>query len=217
MASESEMTEASIVESRSTSRNRDSSILIPFMLSIANTDDPNETRAIRHRIFFFNPFTQGMTVIEGTGSLDSLFHESPSKEGQPPASKASIEAMPKVQVTENDAGGECAICLEEWEVGGEAREMPCKHKFHGSCIEKWLNLHGSCPVCRFNMPLDEQESNKKRENDDEEEGSGERRRVERETWFRFWFSRRSRSDGDSNQTPSADSSPSQRPDSEMEE
>ncbi|GMJ04134.1 hypothetical protein HRI_004082600 [Hibiscus trionum] len=75
-----------------------------------------------------------------------------SKLGQPPASKASIEAMPRIKVKES--GGDCSICLEEFEVGEEAREMPCKHVFHSGCIEKWLQIHGSCPVCRFLMPVE---------------------------------------------------------------
>ncbi|GMJ04138.1 hypothetical protein HRI_004083000 [Hibiscus trionum] len=76
-----------------------------------------------------------------------------SKPGPAPASKASIEAMPRIKVKES--GGDCSICLEEFEVDEEAREMPCKHVFHSGCIEKWLQIHGSCPVCRFLMPADE--------------------------------------------------------------
>ncbi|KAI5341200.1 PREDICTED: E3 [Prunus dulcis] len=66
------------------------------------------------------------------------------------ASKASIDAMPRVTVTSQ--GAECSICLEGLEVGAEAREMPCKHRFHSLCIELWLGRRGSCPLCRFSMP-----------------------------------------------------------------
>ena len=73
-----------------------------------------------------------------------------------PASRVSIEAMPRVAVTEEEVvEKDCAICLDGYEVGGEAREMPCKHRFHSGCIERWLGLHGSCPVCRFAMPVEE--------------------------------------------------------------
>ncbi|KAE8735823.1 putative Ribosomal protein L34e superfamily protein [Hibiscus syriacus] len=60
--------------------------------------------------------------------------------------------MPKIKVRES--GRDCSICLEEFEVDGEGREMPCKHVFHSGCIEKWLQIHGSCPVCRFLMPAE---------------------------------------------------------------
>ncbi|XVF16636.1 hypothetical protein REPUB_Repub10bG0049500 [Reevesia pubescens] len=78
------------------------------------------------------------------------------KPGPAPASKASIEAMPRIKVNAN--GNDCSICLEEFKVDEEAREMPCKHLFHSGCVEKWLRIHGSCPVCRFLMPIEEAES-----------------------------------------------------------
>lgn len=87
---------------------------------------------------------------------ESLLRDILNKEGPAPASKASIEAMPAVKVTEE--GTECSICLTEFEVGGEVKEMPCKHKYHSDCIEKWLGIHGSCPVCRYKMPVEEKKT-----------------------------------------------------------
>ncbi|KAE9449282.1 hypothetical protein C3L33_18812, partial [Rhododendron williamsianum] len=82
----------------------------------------------------------------------------PSKDGPLPASKKSIEDMPTVKITEETdlkSESSCAICLGEYEVGGEAKEMPCRHRYHSGCIEKWLGIHGSCPVCRCEMPVEE--------------------------------------------------------------
>ena len=93
-------------------------------------------------------------MIQGTSSsFDSLLRDLLTKDGHPPASKASIDALTSVHITDSD--GECVICLEEWDVGVVAKEMPCEHKFHGDCINKWLQIHGSCPVCRYNMPVDD--------------------------------------------------------------
>ncbi|TVU18333.1 hypothetical protein EJB05_34423, partial [Eragrostis curvula] len=74
----------------------------------------------------------------------------------PPASKAAVESMPTVTVDDSHVGEEshCAVCKEPFELGAEAREMPCKHIYHQDCILPWLQLRNSCPVCRHEMPTD---------------------------------------------------------------
>ena len=47
----------------------------------------------------------------------------------------------------------CSICLCDYKDGEMMRMMPdCKHFFHLVCVDAWLRLHASCPVCR-NSPL----------------------------------------------------------------
>ncbi|KAL8142344.1 hypothetical protein V2J09_015376 [Rumex salicifolius] len=161
------------------------SLLLPFLLGVASIDpshsrsDPDENspdpdqisangpdpRARSERIILMNPFMQGMVVIG-----EALFQDEQKKQGRPPASKAAIESMAVVEIEENEMG-ECAICLEDWRNSGViVKEMPCKHRFHGDCIEKWLGIHGSCPVCRFEMPCDQENDEKKSSGD-----GGERR------------------------------------------
>ncbi|GAY36667.1 E3 ubiquitin-protein ligase MPSR1 [Citrus sinensis] len=231
MSSEAEATDVSSLFERLLSH-RDMSLFLPFVLGFTSSvstgessensqnpdgETPHTNRSSSERIILVNPLNQGMVVIEGTSSLETLLRNFVGKDGQPPASKASVEAMPSIKVGESEEealGGECVVCLEEYEVGEVAREMPCKHKFHANCIEKWLGIQGSCPVCRYKMPVEEEESGNKRD---------ERRR---EIWVSFSISGGGRRSGEnSNQnestSPSRDStdvsdssSPSSRPDQE---
>ncbi|XP_021757285.1 probable E3 ubiquitin-protein ligase RHC2A [Chenopodium quinoa] len=75
---------------------------------------------------------------------------------QPPASKAAIESMPTIEIVDEHIEGECycAVCKDAFELGSEAREMPCKHIYHHDCILPWLSLRNSCPVCRHELPSD---------------------------------------------------------------
>jgi hypothetical protein len=43
----------------------------------------------------------------------------------------------------------CAICLEPLRPGQLCREVPpCRHVFHGDCLEEWARSNCSCPLCR---------------------------------------------------------------------
>ncbi|XAR69299.1 hypothetical protein NMG60_11000833 [Bertholletia excelsa] len=46
-------------------------------------------------------------------------------------------------------GLECVVCLSTFEQSEVLRLLPkCGHAFHMSCIDKWLQSHSSCPLCR---------------------------------------------------------------------
>ncbi|XP_024010765.1 putative RING-H2 finger protein ATL21A isoform X2 [Eutrema salsugineum] len=43
----------------------------------------------------------------------------------------------------------CPICLSEYASKETVRCIPeCDHCFHAGCIDAWLKIHGSCPLCR---------------------------------------------------------------------
>ncbi|RYR79984.1 hypothetical protein Ahy_A01g004772 [Arachis hypogaea] len=132
----------------------------------------------RERVILINPFNQTI-IVQGSydwnrgqgdnhtpiGSLGDYFigpgldlllqhlaENDPNRHGTPPAQKEAIEALPTVTIDENM---QCSICLDDLEVGSEAKQMPCKHMFHSGCILPWLELHSSCPVCRYQLPADE--------------------------------------------------------------
>eukprot|EP01018_Ginkgo_biloba_P032443 Gb_36316 [translate_table: standard] len=46
---------------------------------------------------------------------------------------------------------ECCICLSPYEDGTELRELPCNHHFHCACVDKWLRINATCPLCKYNV------------------------------------------------------------------
>ncbi|TKY70916.1 E3 ubiquitin-protein ligase [Spatholobus suberectus] len=52
-------------------------------------------------------------------------------------------------LAEEDA--ECCICLSSYDDGVELRELPCGHHFHCACVDKWLYINATCPLCKYNI------------------------------------------------------------------
>lgn len=90
--------------------------------------------------------------------IQQLAENDPNRYGTPPASKSAIEKLPSVKVgkeiLESDYS-DCAVCKDGFELDEEVKKLPCKHMYHSDCILPWLELHNSCPVCRFELPTDD--------------------------------------------------------------
>lgn len=42
----------------------------------------------------------------------------------------------------------CVVCLGDFESRQLLRALPCKHEFHARCVDKWLKVNRTCPLCR---------------------------------------------------------------------
>ncbi|XP_054095978.1 RING finger protein 215 isoform X2 [Callithrix jacchus] len=45
----------------------------------------------------------------------------------------------------------CAVCLDYFCNKQWLRVLPCKHEFHRDCVDPWLMLQQTCPLCKFNV------------------------------------------------------------------
>lgn len=69
------------------------------------------------------------------------------------ANHHAIQSLPTRKYTKasqtSSADSRCNICLSEYEEGDTLKSLPsCLHSFHEDCINKWLQINKSCPVCR---------------------------------------------------------------------
>ncbi|KAI3783414.1 hypothetical protein L1987_42495 [Smallanthus sonchifolius] len=126
----------------------------------------------------FDRFLDQLSQIEanGLGRMNN----------NPRASKAAIESLPTIEFEEKHIHTDpyCAVCKEPFELGTEAKEMPCKHLYHSDCILPWLALRNSCPVCRHELPSDNQDSVQVSDvnNNTNNQGGGEEEAVGLTIW-----------------------------------
>jgi len=54
----------------------------------------------------------------------------------------------------NDSYEKCPICIVELEDGDLVKILPsCSHVYHGECVDQWLKVNNSCPLCKREVGL----------------------------------------------------------------
>ena len=57
----------------------------------------------------------------------------------------NLPIKPLIAMTE-----QCAICLSDENLF-EGYMTNCKHQFHEKCLQEWISVHNSCPMCRSSI------------------------------------------------------------------
>ncbi|RZC84827.1 hypothetical protein C5167_047605 [Papaver somniferum] len=71
----------------------------------------------------------------------------------------AIQSFPTIVLGESGrlpdpANNICVICLSEYQPKEKVKILPsCSHCFHSACINDWLHLNSTCPVCRISPVL----------------------------------------------------------------
>ncbi|EOY25019.1 RING/U-box superfamily protein [Theobroma cacao] len=89
-----------------------------------------------------NPETFSNSVSPGLDSVAKGL-DGPTIEAYPITLLGESRRLPRI----ND--NTCPICLSEYQAKETLRTIPdCKHYFHAICIDEWLKLNATCPLCR---------------------------------------------------------------------
>jgi hypothetical protein len=48
----------------------------------------------------------------------------------------------------------CPICISDIKIKEETILLPCGHMYHSKCVIEWLKQNNTCPVCRFELPIE---------------------------------------------------------------
>ena len=116
---------------------------------------------------FISNFINPMTRIVFINNMQN------QHQGNPPASQTAIDKlkhfkMEKKYCKKSDQDPnqleypECSICLMQIDEGQDTILLPCGHMFHDGCSTKWLKIHNTCPLCRFELPTDDAEYERER-------------------------------------------------------
>ena len=47
---------------------------------------------------------------------------------------------------------ECSICLNPVRYTRASKQLECGHLYHRECIDKWMEVGDTCPMCRSHVP-----------------------------------------------------------------
>ncbi|KAJ3118264.1 hypothetical protein HK100_000637 [Physocladia obscura] len=115
------------------------------------------TRAAHPLFRLFGGIGNPRDYVFGQTGIDDIvtqLMEQANRDNAPPhLTDDQIAQLPRTNVRAEDLReqSECAVCQDEFsnEPEGEAAViLSCNHYFHPACIETWLKLNASCPVCR---------------------------------------------------------------------
>ncbi|XP_059067120.1 uncharacterized protein LOC131858127 [Cryptomeria japonica] len=72
-----------------------------------------------------------------------------------PSDREDVEKLTQIIIAAHhvNAESECSICTEPFQVGDDARQLPCheSHIFHARCLVQWLERRNTCPICRTRL------------------------------------------------------------------
>ncbi|KAE9614235.1 putative aminoacyltransferase, E1 ubiquitin-activating enzyme [Lupinus albus] len=107
--------------------------------------------------------------------IQHLAENDPNSYGPPPASKTAVEGLPDILVNDELLDSDltqCAVCKDTFELNEIVKKLPCKHFYHSDCILPWLELHNSCPMCRYELPTDDPDYEQRAQGEGEDGGGG---------------------------------------------
>jgi hypothetical protein len=135
-------------------------------MTVAGTNDRNASRTFLIYVIggYYPPNHHIVTGTDGMDSYEALW-ELAALLGQvkPPVAtpedieNSGLQIIKPSEIEQYAGDGQvasncidrCLICLDDYEPEDDLRVMSCKHFFHKTCVDKWLQIgRNNCPACR---------------------------------------------------------------------
>lgn len=129
---------------------------------------------------FLNLHSSPADYAWGTGGLDAIITQLLNQfdgMGAPPLAREKIDEIPIMYITKDDVDKtlQCTVCMEDYKLGEPVKQLSCEHVFHNECIVPWLELHGTCPICRKSLNDESQNSSNRSNIDNMTQGNASNR------------------------------------------
>jgi len=113
---------------------------------------------------YYPPSHDIVTGMTGPDSFEALWelaellnHAKPPVASRDDIEHSRLEVIKPSELREHERDGKiaancvdrCLICLEDYEGDDSIRILSCRHAFHKSCVDTWLETgRNNCPACR---------------------------------------------------------------------
>ncbi|KAF8005642.1 hypothetical protein BT93_K0046 [Corymbia citriodora subsp. variegata] len=108
----------------------------------ANSNNPPPQNPVRDSL----PEQRPETILEVEGEQEDTAsrRNGPKKPKHP-----KLAELHKGDSGSDSTRSSCSICLGDYKDSDVLRRLPdCHHVFHRNCVDPWLKMHPTCPVCR---------------------------------------------------------------------
>uniref|UniRef100_A0AAG5CN27 RING-type E3 ubiquitin transferase n=1 Tax=Anopheles atroparvus TaxID=41427 RepID=A0AAG5CN27_ANOAO len=120
---------------------------------------------------------------EGIDTIVTQLLNQMDNTGPPPLEKERIAEIPTVTINAEqvDRKLQCSVCFEDFVIDEAVRKLPCLHVYHEPCIIPWLELHGTCPICRKSLTPEQSQGSPQQHAQDSADGTPPEESSEEQT------------------------------------
>ena len=115
------------------------------------------------RYIVFSLFIFGGPPIDN--SLENILHytfQNAQDRSSTPTSNDFVNNLPTFEAKSGINYQPCTVCQESFQEKEVVSILPCSHIYHKNCLLPWFTTHNTCPVCRYEMPIDDPEQEEER-------------------------------------------------------
>ncbi|XP_017752128.1 PREDICTED: E3 ubiquitin-protein ligase RNF126-A isoform X2 [Eufriesea mexicana] len=127
-------------------------IIQDFVLNFSGLAQAAQLPVFNIRLFLGNPGDYVWSQ-DGLDAIVTQLLNQMDGTGPPPLPRKQIDEIPTITVDQFhvDSKLQCSVCWEDFKLSEPVKQLPCLHLYHAPCIVPWLELHGTCPICRQHL------------------------------------------------------------------